>query len=152
VHQAATLTLLRRGHVRRRQLPEHGELGQLQRVVLVRLALDARPAPRLVRGVGHEHRDPQRDGEVVDPAGDVAGLDHQQRRGGVLRRVRRQQVVDLLRRGLHADDEAVVVRERVVGAQHAGELAEVQREDAGDVGRMRKPMHGGCSFRAANGV
>jgi hypothetical protein len=120
--------------------------------------------------VGHRHRDAQRDGDVVHPAGHVAGLDDQQRGSraggiggidgivgivGIVALMRDQQVVDALRRGLDGD-KAVVVRGRVVDAQHAVELAQVQREDAREGGRMRSevqgPMHGGCSFRAANGV
>ena len=79
VHQPAALTLLRTGHVRGGQLPQHRELGEFERIILVGLAFDARPAPRFVRRVGHGDVRAQRDRDVVYPAGDVAGLDHQQR-------------------------------------------------------------------------
>jgi hypothetical protein len=106
-----------------------------------------------VSGIGDRDVHAQRGGEVVHPAGDVAGLDHQQRggrAGGIVVLMRDEQIVDGLRRGLRRD-EAVDVRGQVVDAQHAVELAQIERQDARDVGRIRlkvqRPMHGECSFR-----
>ena len=78
-------------------------------------------------------------------------LHHQQRVGGIVGLMLHEQVVDKLGDGLDAQ-EVVCVCGGVKDAQDAVELAQVQSEDAGDVGIMRRPMHGECSFRTEDGV
>ncbi len=79
--------------------------------------------------IGDRDRHAQRDGQVVHPAGNVAGLNAQQRARRIGRLVRDEQVVDRGGRGLHGV-ELISVRGRVVNAQHAVELAEIQRENS----------------------
>jgi hypothetical protein len=116
---------LPRGRVRHRdrgQLPQRLQLGQPQRVVAVRLALQVLELPRLGRGVGHLHRVPGGDGPVVHPARVGARLDHHRAR------VRRQQAVQRARLGVQFA-ERVRPGAAVGNARHTLVPTQIERDN-----------------------
>ncbi len=69
------------GQSHRRQLAEHLQLGESQRVVAVGLAFEVLEAPRFAGRVGDLHRQAAFGGEVGGPAGVAARLDDDHRSG-----------------------------------------------------------------------
>ena len=62
----------------RGELPHHRHSGQLERVVLVRLAFDVLPPPGFVVRAADQRLEPQFPAQVVDPSARPAGFHHNQ--------------------------------------------------------------------------
>ncbi|KKK83074.1 hypothetical protein LCGC14_2797020, partial [marine sediment metagenome] len=118
----------------RGKLPHHRHSGQLERVVLVRLAFDVLPPPGFVVRAAEQRLEPQFQAEVVDPSARPAGFHHNQIDLVVFEDCR--EILPRRRRRL----KSILLRVGFVKAAHRVEFPKVDCENVHD----QAPWFWGC--------